>query len=72
MQCILVKEGQRCTNVAGDFMTQGVQLPIVKPDAIGYICGDCIYNLYQAITARDLVPNKVASADQVRKEMGLA
>jgi hypothetical protein len=80
MQCIIVKEGSRCINdsvLSGLPLnhTPGLTLPIVRTDAIGYICGDCIYDLYQALTARDLTPTSQGQTripDQVRKEMGLA
>jgi hypothetical protein len=42
MQCVIVKEGVRCTNQDTDYGMTGVHLPIVKPEAIVFVCVACI------------------------------
>lgn len=70
MQCIVIKSAVRCTNDSTSF-AYGLTLPIIKPEAQAYICGDCIYDMYQAMTARD-VPTQLTTPEQARKELGLA
>lgn len=69
MQCVIVKAGQRCTHDSASHLAGGLQLPIVKPDTKVWLCADCIYDLYQAITVRDF-PQGALTPDQVRKEFG--
>lgn len=72
MQCVVVKAGTRCTNDSKSF-AYGLTLPLVKPETTAYICGDCIYDMYQAMTARDIAhATGGRTVEQVRKEMGLA
>lgn len=42
MQCVIVKNSQRCTNQDSDYGMLGVTLPIVKPEAIVFICIVCL------------------------------
>lgn len=69
MQCILVKEGIRCLHDSNHHMAGGLSLPIIKPDTKAWLCADCIYDLYQAITVRDF-PSGALTPEQVRKEFG--
>lgn len=70
MQCFVVKEGQRCTHDSDNSIMPGLFIPVVRPDAKGWICPDCIYDMYQAITMQDLKP-VTRTPEQVRREMGL-
>jgi hypothetical protein len=42
MQCVIVKNGVRCSNQDTDYGMTGVHLPIVKPEAIVFVCVACI------------------------------
>lgn len=42
MQCVIVKNGLRCTNQDTDYGMLGVTLPIVKPDVVVFICVACL------------------------------
>lgn len=57
MRCIIVKGGQRCSNDSTSSVydhQHGIVLPILVPDKPPlYICGDCIYSLYQQLVAGD-------------------
>lgn len=64
MQCVVVKSGVRCTNDSSTF-AYGLTLPLVKPEVKSYICGDCIYEMYKEMTARDTTPT---TQDRVRQE----
>jgi hypothetical protein len=46
MQCVIVKEGVRCTNTDQDYGMTGVHLPIVKPEAIVFVCVACIDEMH--------------------------
>lgn len=80
MQCVLVKQSVRCTHTH-DQPPYGLQVPLVRPDALGFICYDCIGDLYEAMIAQDRGAQLVRGAAtpttqaqvqaQVRKEMGL-
>lgn len=57
MRCIIVKGGERCTNDSTSSVynhQHGVDLPILVPNSQHvYICGECIYALYQQLVAGD-------------------
>lgn len=67
MQCVVVKSGQRCTNDSRTF-PYGLEVPFVKPEAKAWLCGDCIYDMYQAMTAGDFSQPGVLTPDQIKKE----
>lgn len=70
MQCILVKAGQRCQNDSNTF-PYGLQVPIIKPEALAWICGDCIYEMYSAMTIKDFQGRTAPlTPEQIKKEFG--
>lgn len=69
MQCVIVKEGQRCQHDSASHLAGGLSIPLVKADTKAWVCADCIYDLYQAITVRDF-PQGTLTPEQVRREFG--
>lgn len=69
MQCILVKAGERCTNDSKTF-SYGLSVPLIKPEAVAWLCGDCIYDMYSAMTAKDFQRHNTAplTPEQIKKE----
>lgn len=68
MQCVVVKSGTRCTNQSESF-PYGLSVPLVKPEAVAWLCGDCIYDMYTAMTAGDFPTGaKPLTPEQIKKE----
>lgn len=67
MRCVVVKAAQRCTNDSATF-AYGLSVPLVKPEAVAWLCGDCIYDMYSAMTAKDFQHTAPLTPEQIKKE----
>lgn len=54
MQCVIVKDGARCSNQDTDYGMTGVHLPIVKPEAQVFVCVACIDEMHFVVHQTEL------------------